>query len=82
MGGLAAGALILMLGIPCLVLGIYQKGHPPDKGQKKPKKRRQTGKLKKQGEKPKGAPWKSLVVGGILFSIIGTGLIVMHFLKG
>jgi len=82
MSGLTAlGFLLLVCGVPCTALGVVLNKQPEGKkGRKKQKKHKKSQKNKQQ-DAPKKGEHGSLIYGGILFALLGIGMIVADQLK-
>ena len=86
---IAAGIVLLSMGIPSVALGLYYRKNPsaPPKGKKAPKgqkgrKKGQSQKARRPDDAPRsGGGGLSLIVGGVAFSLIGVGFLVAHFIK-
>lgn len=85
MSGLTAlGFLLLACGVPCTALGVVLNKQPEQKkGSKKQKKNKKGKKSQKnkQQDAPKQGQHGSLIYGGVVFALIGIGLIVADQLK-
>lgn len=89
-----AGYFFIVLGIPCIFLGVYLRRNPPEekkqKGQGKKQQSKKDKKKSKRQSKKKDEPKQSagspagglsLIVGGLLFVGLGIGFLIMQSLK-